>query len=283
MPLTDYVGAGARLDPERGLALDPDRWCWQPKRDGCYARVSLDRRGRVSTVLSRAGAPLREGADLIGILAGPPDSVLHGELEAHTEAGNRAAAARGWRALHLFDTTRLAGRDVSGLPFAARIAELELVRAQLGTDPARWRTDDHGDAHDVRTGRYTAAVPRDLRRLPLIAAARGAGSAAVLWRDVVERGGGEGLVAVRLDAPSGARNAKRKIKPTDTLDCTVLSCRGGAARLEYRGHTFVLSARGRWGQLAAGDLVEVAADGWYERSPTPRHPRIVRVRSDLAA
>src|SRR3990167_11218694 len=93
MALTDFVGATARLSPERGLALPSARWGWQPKHDGAYARVSLDRRGRISNVLSRAGSPIREAADLVGILAGPPDSVLHGELESHTEAGNRLAPA----------------------------------------------------------------------------------------------------------------------------------------------------------------------------------------------
>lgn len=283
--LLDYTGAGSRLDPARGLALDPRRWAWQPKPDGVYARVSLDRRGRIANVLARSGAPLREAADLVGILAGPPDSVLHGELEARTEAGNRAAATRGWRALHLFDATRWAGRDCSGDVYADRYARLHQAQAELELGGRRnpWVDDDEGDAHDVRTGRYTRRVPRDIRRLPVVPLARGRGSGEQLWRSYVELGGGEGLVAVRLDAPARVRGAKRKIKQTMELDCRVLACEGGAARLEYGGQVFVVSARGRWSQLQPGELVEVAADGWYERGATPRFARIVRVRDDLAA
>lgn len=283
--LTDYAGAGARLDPERGLALDDRGWGWQPKLDGVYARVSLDRRGRIANVLARSGAPLREAADLIGILAGAPDSVLCGELEAHTEAGNRAATSRGWRALHVFDVARWDGRDVSAISYAARHELLAQGHAAIVDAGARnpWVVDDQGDAHDTRTGRYTRAVPRDVRRLPVVPIARGTSSARALWREHVELGGGEGLVAVRLDARLGARGAKRKLKATDTLDCRVLTCSGGAAQLEYGGQRFVVSARGRWSSLAPGDVVEVAADGWYERGATPRFARIIRLRSDLAA
>lgn len=280
----DYTGAGARLDPARGLALDADRWVWQPKVDGVYARVSLDRRGRIANVLARTGAALREARDLIGILAGPPDSVLHGELEAHTEAGNRAAIARGWRALHVFDATRFAGRDVTATPYGERHALIVNAQAELVNAGLRnpWVVDDQGDAHDPRTGRYTKPIPRDVRRLPIVAITRGAAAAAQLWRDHVELGGGEGLVAVRLDAPARARGAKRKIKATDTLDCRVVACAGGAARLEYGGQIFTVSARGRWAQLEPGAIVEVAADGWYERGVTPRFARITRLRADLA-
>ncbi len=283
--LTDYAGAGTRLDPERGLVLDDRAWGWQPKIDGVYARVSLDRRGRIANVLARSGALLREAADLIGILAGAPDSVLCGELEAHTEAGNRAATMRGWRALHVFDVARWNGRDVTASAFAERNAlivnaQVEIMNAGLRNP---WVVDDQGDAHDARTGRYTRAVPRDVRRLPVVPIARGTTAARALWRDHVELGGGEGIVAVRLDARLGARGAKRKVKASDTLDCRVLACAGGAAQLEYGGQRFVVSARGRWSALAPGDLVEVAADGWYERGATPRFARIVRLRTDLAA
>lgn len=282
--LLEYTGAGSRLDPARGLALDDDRWGWQPKVDGVYARVSLDRRGRISNVIARSGAPLREAQDLIGILAGPPDSVLHGELEAHTEAGNRAAAARGWRALHVFDVTRWHGTDVCARAYADRHALIVDAQAELVSAGPRnpWVVDDQGDAHDARTGRYTKPIPRDVRRLPVVAITCGRGAARDLWREVVEVGGGEGLVAVRLDAPARARGAKRKIKATDTLDCRVLACAGGAARLEYGGQVFTVSARGRWSQLTPGAIVEVAADGWYERGATPRFARIVRLRGDLA-
>ena len=282
MALTDYTGAGARLDVRRGLELHRSRWAWMPKIDGCYARVSTDRRGRVFSVLSRAGTALTEARDLVGLLIGPPDSVLHGELEAHTEAGNRHAELRGWRALHLFDVTRRAGVDVAARPFADRYGALKADRAQLelaGTSNP-WVVDDRGDAHDPRTGRYTRPIPRDHRRFPLVPISR---DPSALWSSFVVRGGGEGVVAVRLDARAGQRAAKRKIKSTDTLDCVVLEIGAGVAALSYGGRSFVVSARGRWSSLVPGDRVEVAADGWYERGALPRFARIVRVRTDLAA
>jgi hypothetical protein len=276
--LTDYVGAGSRIDRDRGLELDADRWAYQPKHDGAYARVSLDRRGRIANVLARSGLPLRDAADLIGVLAGPPDSVLHGELEAHTEAGNRIAQTRGWRALHLFDVTRHAGRDCSWLAYGDRYDLMRRDRDQLEqagvTNP--WIVDDQGDAHDTRTGRYVKATPRNWTRLPIVPLVR---NGAALWREHVELGGGEGLVAVRLDAPARKRGAKRKIKQSDTIDATVVAVDARAAMLSYRGHMFAVSSRA--GLCSVGDVVEVKHDGWYERSVIPRFARITRVRRDL--
>jgi ATP-dependent DNA ligase len=285
--LLDYVGAGARLEVERALALDPDRWAWMPKVDGVYARVSLDGRGRIATVVGRNGAPIAEARDLIGIHAGVDDSVLAGELEAHTEAGNRAAAARGWRALHLFDCTRYGGRDVSREPFAERYRLLHRAQALLEQDNASrartWSEDGTGRAHDAG-GRFCRAIPRDLRRLPIVPLARGAAGGRALWSSFVERKGGEGVVAVRLDALAGARGAKRKVKASDTLDCVVATVDAGAARLTWRGLSFVVSARGAIAvELIPGDVVEVACDGWYEASATPRFARIVRRRDDLSS
>lgn len=280
--LTDYVGAGARLTPERGLALDPRRWGWQPKVDGCYARVSLDRRGCVSNVLSRAGAPIAAAAELLGIVAGPPDSVLHGELEAHTEAGARAAAGRGWRLLHLFDCTRCAGADVARAPYTERYGMLHRMQAELelGGRANPWVRDDQGDHHDVRTGRYCRTIPRDVRRFPVVTLARGAGAGERLWREHVDLGGGEGAVAVRLDAPAGARSGKRKIKSADTIDAVVIAGDTRAVVLAYGGHRFAVSAGGR--VYTAGELVEVAHDGWYESAVMPRFARILRARRDLS-
>lgn len=279
MALTDYVGCGARLAPELGLALSPDRWAYQPKHDGVYARVSLDRRGRISNVLSRSGSPIRDASDLVGILAGPPDSVLHGELESHTEAGNRIAATRGYRLLHVFDVTRHAGRDAAWMTYADRHDLLRRDRdaIDLAGLANPWVTDDQGDAHDLKSGRYCKATPRDIRRLPLVPLVR---NGSELWQSYVERGGGEGLVAVRLDAPARARGSKRKIKATDSIDCVVIKVESGCALLTYRGHSFVVSARGA--TCRAGQIVEVKHDGWYERSVTPRFARIVRRRTDLA-
>lgn len=275
--VTDYAGAGARLDPERGLALSRSCWAWQPKIDGTYARVTLDGRGRVARVLSRTGEEIRAAADLLGIVAGPPDTVYHGELEAHTEAGLRAATARGWAALHLFDCSRLDGRDLSRDAYADRYAAIHRAQAWLECDGAARRrdwTDDATGRHHNAAGRFCAAVPRDLRRFPVVALHRGAASE--LWRSHVELGGGEGLVAVRLDAPLGARGAKRKIKATDTIDAVCVSASAGGSTLVYAGRSFVVGSR-----CDVGSVVEVAHDGWYESSVTPRFPRVVRRRADM--
>lgn len=282
MALADYAGATARVSPERGLALDPRRWAFQIKVDGCYVRATTDRAGRVTHAILRSGRPA--AADLIGVATGLPDAVIHGELEDHTEAGRRAAAARGWAALHLFDVTRVRGRWLGGEPYAARYARLHAYQAEaeLGGRDTWWTVDAQGDAHD-RGGRYCRPVPRDLRRCPVVPMARGRGAGEALWREHVELGGGEGLVAVRLDAPLGARAAKRKIKATDTIDCRVLEVGGGVARLAWGGGTFLCSARGRWSALRPGAVVAVDHDGYYEAGCMPRFARIRAERGDITA
>lgn len=278
--LTDYAGAGALLDPSELRTLD-DRWAVQPKVDGVYARVELDAAGAIARVVSRAAEPLSAAADLIGIVAGAPGSVLHGELEAHTEAGVRAAATRGWAALHLFDVSAIGGRDVSGLSYADRYAELHRQQALLETGgPGRvrlWEVDAQGDAHDAG-GRYCRRVPRDLRRLPIVPLARGAAARSELWSSYVDRGGGEGLVAVRLDARLGARAAKRKVKATDTIDAVVVAVGHQAITVTARGLVWTMA-----GVAPVGAVVEVAHHGWYETSTAPRFARVARVREDLRA
>jgi hypothetical protein len=251
-----------------------------PKVDGCYARLTLDGEGRIASVVSRSGESLREASDLIGILAGPPDSVLHGELEAHTEAGNRASS-RGWRNVHLFDCTRLQSRDVSTESYSSRYGMLHAMQAAIECEglTETFSVDESGNAHDKGTGRFVVPAPRNIRRLPIVQLARGAGAAESLWSSFVQSEGGEGLVAVRLDAPAGARGAKRKIKQTETLDCVVVSFDARAATLCHEGTFFVVAAANL--QLVRGAVVEVACDGWYESGTAPRFPRIVRERTDL--
>lgn len=276
-----YVGAGALLAPEAGLVLDADRWAWQPKIDGVYAQVELDDRGAIASVTSRAGAELREARDLVGIVAGAPCSTLVGELEAHTEAGIRAAAARGWAALHLYDVLRFDRVDVEDLAYEQRRGLL--VRGQSiveGDGAARartWRDDVTGRAHDAG-GRFCRSIPRDLRRLPIVPIVRGRAGARELWRSHVEAGGGEGLVAVRLDAPAGRRGAKRKIKATDTLDAVVVDSDATAVRVVAAGRVFSVGTTRR---PPRGAVVEIAHHGWYETASGPRFARIVRVRADL--
>jgi hypothetical protein len=290
--LTDYAGPSRRLAVSAGALELGAGWAYSPKLDGCYARVSTDRSGVIRSVLSRAGRSLEaQCAGLVGLRTGLLDSVVHGELEAHTEAGIRAAADRGWPALHLFDATRILGRPVAALPYQQRYGHLHRWQAEVECygeiDRANWwATDDQGRAHDPVTGRYVHAVPRNLRRLPIVPLVRGRVAAEDLWNRLVLRGAGpdpvEGLVAVRLDAPLGRRGSKCKIKPTDTIDCTVLEHDRVGAVLSWRCHTFVVGCRGRLSeQLSVGAVAEVAHDGWYERGVTPRFARIVRVRHDL--
>jgi hypothetical protein len=288
--LVDYPGPRGRLTLERALELagDARRWAAMSKVDGVCARVRLDARGRIASVLSRAGAELREAADLVGIEAGPPDCVFWGELEAHTEAGNRAAEARGWRALHLWDCTRLAGEDLSRAPFRDRWGALHRAQSWVeGEGRARggdWTLDAGGAAHD-RAGRFTRAIPRDLRRLPIAPLVRGRGAVEALWRADVELAGGEGLVLANLDAPAARARAKAKIKRQVELDAQVVEVGAGVARLSWGGRTFTVGAGGARGrELRRGQVVEVLVDGFYDGAGVvPRHPRITRLREDLAA
>jgi hypothetical protein len=281
----DYPGPRGRLAIDAALKLDPRRWAAMPKADGVCARVRLDQRGRIASVLSRNGRALPEARDMLGIVAGPPDGVLWGELDAHTEAGNRIATERGWRNLSLFDVSRYAGRDVAGLSFGERYGLLHRAQAELECDGRARKAaalEGRGGRQFSASGQFARPVPRDLRRLPILPLARGPGALEQLWAEHVERAGGEGLVAVRLDAPLGKRGAKRKIKATDTLDCVVLACAGGAATLSWRGYAFAVSARGRWSALRAGQVVSVQHDGWYESGVQPRFARLVRERPDLS-
>lgn len=284
--ITGYPGPRMRRPPGAALDLPPRRWAYMAKHDGACVRIRLDSRGRIASTLSRAGRELAAGRELHGIVAGPPDSILWAELECHTEAGIRAAATRGYRVAWLWDCERWDGRDLSREPFAARHAALYRAHGWVEGDGAgrvrSWRCDVHGDAHDAATGRYTRAVPRDLRRLPVTPLHRGPGAGAAAWHDHVTRGGGEGLVAARLDAPIGGRGAKVKIRDGADLDAAVIRVGSGIAALHWRGVSFLASARGRWSSLTPGQIVEVAIDGWHERTATPRHPRITRIRHDLA-
>jgi ATP-dependent DNA ligase len=208
--------------------------------------------------------------------------VLHGELEAHTEAGIRAAKTRGWAALHLYDVTRLAGASLERAPYAERYGALHRMQAQLeDAGPGRrhdWTDDATGRHHGTSSGRFVAAIPRDLRRLPVVPMLRGRGAAESLWRSHVEAGGGEGVVAVRLDAPLGARGAKRKVKATDTIDAVCVASSRGGSTLVYAGRPFVVGT-----VCEVGAIVEVAHDGWYEAAAVPRFARVVRARHDLTA
>jgi len=276
MAIADYCGAGAHLEPGKALSLRG--WRWQPKVDGVYARVTTDAAGQIVRVLARSSRPI--ATDLVGCRTPYRSATLHGELESHTEAGLAAASRRGYSLLHLFDASQMDGRPIARETYTQRrhLLWTELARGE-GDLWETWHLDASGRAHDGR-GRFCAAVPRDHRRLRIVPQVATPAQARELWDDYVVRGGGEGIVAVRPDAPLRARGAKRKVKARSTLDAFVVAVDASAARLEHRGHLFEVSARGKV-RPQVGDLVEVAHDGWYAATVTPRFPRIVRVREDL--
>ncbi len=274
-----YTGATSRLAPDRLAAL-PAHVAVQPKHDGVYALAQTDATGRLCSLTSRAGLPLRDGADLLGIIAGPPHTTLVGELEASTEAGVAAASTRGYRLLHLFDCLAVRGVSIAASPYAARHAWLHEIRDDLLAAPR----DARGRLHaSDGSGHYER---RAARHLPIVPLHRGHDAARELWREV-EAGRLEGLVAVDLRAPAG--KGKRKVKPTDTADCRVAAVSPGVLRLAaprtsqagWRGETFLVQWH-RAATLAPGDVVEVSHDGCY-RSGLPRFPRVVRARGDLSA
>ena len=281
---TDYAGPTARLKRERGLALDPKRYGWMPKVDGAYCRLTTAGSGRIASAMTRECRPLTEWCrHLLCRAVGLSDSVLYGEFEAHSESGARASSARGEAWIHLFDCSRVMGRNVSSLPFAERYGWLHRWQAaeESGAD-GTWQLDAGYRPHDTATGRFARTTAAAIRALPIVPLVRTRGAAQDLWTSYVTRGGGEGLVAVNLSAPLGKRSAKVKIKATETIDAVVVRHDRGGAVLSYAGHAFVVVCRGAVNsQLAPGVVVEVAHDGWYETSVTPRFARILRVRTDL--
>jgi hypothetical protein len=281
--ITDYSGATSRLTAVKGLALPWRSWAFQPKYDGVFCQARTDRSGRIFAMHYRSGQPCSpaDAADLMGLATGAPNAVLHGELEAQTEASQRARAARPAR-LHLFDVSRYDSRLVGPLPYSERYGLLQRWHAQVECyESERTYRDRTGRYHDNASGDFIRPVRRNLARLPIVPLHRGPSAAEQLWRSHVELEGGEGIVAVRLDAPIGKRAAKRKIKATDELDAVVIGSGPTVAELSWAGHTFLVNASGKWSGLAPGTVVSVRYDGFYERKVEPRFARIVRVRADL--
>jgi len=278
-----YAGATSKLDPSDLARLTSHGF--QVKHDGAYCVISTDAAGRIVRLTSRSGKEhdRSDCADLLGLPTGLPDSAIVGELEAQTERSIAARSARGYPLVHLFDIATWRGCPVAGEPYRTRNSLLHRwqAMAELGEVPRVdwWRTDRQGMAHDDR-GRYVRPVPRDLRRLPITRTVYGQSAARELL-DQVAAADGEGIVAVRLDAPMGARSAKVKLKFSDALDCVVIAAQGGVAYVEHRRGKFTVAAGSKaLAGLTTGCIVEVTHEGWYQ-SGLPRFPRIVRVRSDL--
>ncbi len=279
--LTSYSGATSRLDPGRGLALDPKLFAWQVKADGAYVQLRTDRVGRIYDVRYRSGAavPVDVVDGLYGLDVGLDSAVLHGEAMVQTEAGRRDAETFGAVRCFLFDVSRYQGREVGTEPYATRYARLQRWHASVECYTGEQETRDARGNWHGRDGSFVRPTVKNLARVPVLPLARGKGAAEQLWRQHVELQSGEGLVAVRLDAPLGKRGAKVKIKNATELSAVVIAADQRAAVLDWRGHQFVVSAIGK--ALAPGMVVDVRHDGFYERKVEPRFARITRVREDL--
>lgn len=273
-----YAGATklVTLAEARKLGL---RWVLQEKKDGEYARVTLNSQGRVDRVFSRKDRELGNEvlAGIRGAFLGRPHAELVGELEAHTEAGNAAFAKRGHRLLHLFDCLHDGERSLTGAPYGLRRDALCRMQAEVVNygKELPWFRDQNKDAHERKTGRYASQKPKDWRVAPILPQAPLAQLDA-LWEEIVKDGDGEGLVAVNLDARVGAPASKLKIKPYETLDCEVVQVARTMIVCSWVGNLFSVG-RGKH-EVAEGDIVEIRHAGWYQGSATPRFPALVRVR-----
>lgn len=284
MPDRLYAGAAGNI-ARAAIPRLGSRYVVQPKHDGCYSLISTGRDGAINAIIMRSGnlAPADIRQDFAGV-RWAPDSVLVCELEAWTEAANRLAATRGYRIATILDAQRVRGQDVTRAPYRDR--RDAILRAEsllvLDTDDRPWVPDASGRAHDTETGHYIKPVPCSWRRLPVIEQ-RPSAHVDTLWVDHVDRGGGEGVVVVALDAPIGRARAKRKCRNTRTLDATIVYCDPLRAVASWAGGQFTVSCRSRAARdVAVGVIVEVKHDGFTELGGEPKHPRIIRTRPDLA-
>jgi hypothetical protein len=258
-----YAGATKAATLAAAATLGP-RWVVQPKVDGIYVRLFLDGRGRVAGAATRAGLEVHR-SQLDGILGqriGWPLAELVGEL-----------VACGQPLVHLFDCVHDGRRSLTGDPYHAR--RDALWRMQSDVECASPRPEGPRDA---RTGRYAARRLTGWRVAPIVPQAP-LSALERLWGEVVVEGDGEGLVAVNLDAPAGARASKLKIKPWEGLDCDVVGVARTTVTCLWRGSPFVVARR--WHEPAVGDVVEVRHSGWYAGGQTPKWPSLVRVRRDM--
>jgi hypothetical protein len=270
---THYTGATKRVTLAEARQFG-SRWVVQPKIDGQFVRLYLDGRGRVAKVFARSGAEVHRGL-LDGILG----AHLGRPLEAHTEAGNAAAARRGQRMVHLFDCLHDGVRSLVRAPYRDRRDALWRLQSEVVNygQEAPWLRDEEGRAHDRSTGRYTYARLTDWRVAPIVPQAPLAALESEWER--VKATDLEGLVLVNLDAPAGAPASKLKLKPLETIDATVLSVSRTTVTCAWNGCPFMVG-RGRH-IVDPGEIVEVRHAGWYGGAAVPRFPALVRVRRDL--
>ena len=247
-------------------------WAVQPKIDGCMARVVLNSRGVAAHAFTRQGHPIGPALlrGIIGAELGRPHAELVGELEAYTEASLAAVAARGYPLFHAFDLLHDGTRSLVREPYAARRDALWRMQSTVecrGPRPAPARAPD---------GRYTEPRRLGWQVAPIVPQSPLAQLDA-RWAEVVD-GDLEGLVLVNLAAPAGARSAKAKLKPHDTLDCRAVAVGARHVTCLWAGQAFV-AARGRH-YVEPGNTVAVRHSGWVGHQ-TPRWPVVAGVRRDL--
>lgn len=281
-----YAGAsGTNVDPEELHKLGSG-YVLQPKQDGIFGLVSTDKTGRVSNIVTRTGEIL--GANLMAEFRGvrwAPNSLIVAEVELWTEASNRIAETRGYRMIHAFDAHQVGGVDLSSEPYRVRRDALMRAESQLVNDDVDrpWNEDDEGDAHDVKTGRYQAKVPKGWRRVSVVPQLPvGAASEAwAAWVDGGTCGPCEGLVAVALEAKLGAKRSKLKSKRTSTIDATVTAMSDRAVSLYWlAGQRTITVSRPKTIAFKVGAVVELVHEGFHE-SGEPRFCRALRLRPDL--
>ena len=272
-----YTGPTSRLCASRVSRLSSD-WVLQRKVDGCYVKAFCNSDGRIVRLLSRTGRTynMAEARSMLGCKVLPCAGIICGELEAHTPVGVKAARERGYSLLHLFDCLALEGvGSLLQLPYNQRRSAL--YRAWVANADAQGI--HKGPAHDER-GKWCTYVPRGHERAPILPV-HAVRRFDALWQDEVESGRAEGLVAISWTAPVGARRAKRKIKPYDSVDCVVLEDLGGKLAVRSFCGTFLVQWRGRR-RFRPGEVIAVRHDGFYD-SGTPKFARMDRVRTDLVA
>lgn len=280
MAASPYCGARGRLDISAVAGLGP-RFVVQKKSDGMLVRLHLDSHGRIAAATSRAGrdVPMTLLGELIGARCGWPGADLVGELMASSEAGVRKRATDGHASCVLFDCVHTGSRPIHMEPYRTRLDALWRMQSETAQEaPALpWSPVQGKRARRRVDGRYTAAVPTDYRLTPIVSSLP-VTRAAELW-DQVQAGVLEGIVVCALDARAGARNGKRKVRPWDTIDCTVIAVGPRQVTVTWGGQVFALG-RGRH-ELAPGDVVECKHAGHYERGACPKFATIVRRRTDI--
>lgn len=263
-----YSGARGRIDLAAIGKLGPS-WVVQPKIDGVFARLVTDARGRLVASAMRSGAPLP--CDVHHELAAgrlwPRSAILVAEVEAFTEASQRARAARGHALAHVFDVQRIDGADVTREPY--RVRRDHVCRAEAELELARTDRDRRG-RYQVRPLRWTVILQKPPHMVD---------AAMAEW----VAPGGEGLVAVALGARLGAKGAKRKFKPVSTLDVVVVEVGDRAIVTWWQAaQKRIVVSRPASLVVTVGDMLELVHESYYDDG-TPKFARVSRTRPDLVS